>query len=172
MHLALVCFFSEADARKLAKDAGREASKSYTVKRTGESKLYTEADRIRLGAGWKLIAKGAGRAYENARNKTLREAIQKGEREATHFSIVEFYGCFLVLNILAFYGCLKYLLASMLLCVFSLRPMLRNLERKQAAKQAGYTERTLMPLPLQSVIGNQHSKLHCSAFEIRWIPQK
>ena len=48
-------------------------------------------------------------AYKRAR----KDALHSGHREATHFSMVEFYGCFLVLNVLAFYGCLKHLLASM-----------------------------------------------------------
>ena len=88
MHLALVCFFSEADARKLARDAGRKASKSYTTFRlTGMTGRY-RPERSIFG--------GRGRAYDKVRAKTIREAIQRGESEAAHFSIVEFYGCFLV----------------------------------------------------------------------------
>ena len=93
MHLALVCFCFEADARQVFAnpfvERSHEANKSYTVNTA------------------------LSLAYQTAHRKARREAIQRGESEATHFGIVEFYGCFLFLNVLAFYGCLKYLLASM-----------------------------------------------------------
>ena len=50
--------------------------------------------------------------YSVAYFRARRDALHSGHNEATHFSM-EFYGCFLVLNVLAFYGCLKHLLASM-----------------------------------------------------------
>ena len=62
-----------------------------------------EADRRRQ------IKKGYEAAYYKART----DALHGGQSEATHSNIVEFYGCFLVLNVLAFFCCLKHLLASM-----------------------------------------------------------
>ena len=53
------------------------------------------------------------RMYDLAYCKAEKDARNRGHNEATHFSLVEFYGCFLVLNVLAFYCCLKHLLASM-----------------------------------------------------------
>ena len=52
-------------------------------------------------------------AYFKAWKKTKIVATHMGKSEATHFSVVELHGCFLVLKVLAFYGCRKYLLASM-----------------------------------------------------------
>ena len=115
MHLALVCFCFEADARQVFANpfanswrreflANHEASKSHRVnvmevrvKRKPTSPVECAMKRV---SSW-------------ANYQARREAILRGKSEATHFGIVEFYGCFLVLNVLAFYGCLKYLLASM-----------------------------------------------------------
>ena len=115
MHLALVCFCFEADARQVFANpfanswrreflANHEASKSHRVN-VMEVRVKRKPDSP-VEDAMKL-------ASSRANSKARREAIQRGESEATHFGIVEFYGCFLFLNVLAFYGCLKYLLASM-----------------------------------------------------------
>ena len=54
----------------------------------------------------------AKNAYFKAWTQTKIVATGMGKSEATHFSVVELHGCFLVLNVLAFYGCRKFLLAS------------------------------------------------------------
>ena len=50
--------------------------------------------------------------HSRAYTKAIKEATQRGESKARHFSILEFL-YFLVLHFLAVYGCLMYLLASM-----------------------------------------------------------
>ena len=109
MHLALVCFCVEADARQVFANpfanswrreflANHEASKSHSV-----NVMEVRVKKKRPSPVECAMKQASSRANWQAR----REAILRGKSEATHFGIVEFYGCFLVLNVLAFYGCLK-----------------------------------------------------------------
>ena len=111
-----MCFFFEADAKELAKKAGREATKIYQ-----ESRGLVYYERRPRSPGEKLedtllrISKlvdpiQISRVVHWLENYVLQrhyKAWKKGRDEAKFFS-----ERFLVLNVLAFYGCLKYLLAS------------------------------------------------------------
>ena len=118
MHLALVCFFFEADAKELAKKASREATKLYEAKHgivrpeprpalSLREKLENTLLRISKLVDPIQISKVVSRmeqgVYKNHYDKT-----QKKRRDEAKF----FSERFLVLNVLAFYGCLKYLRAS------------------------------------------------------------
>ena len=118
MHLALVCFFFEADAKELAKKAGREATKLYRAKHG----LVRSEARPPLSLREKLentllciselvdpiqISRVVHRMEQEVYKSHYCKTWKKGRDEAKFFS-----ERFLVLNVLAFYGCLKYLLAS------------------------------------------------------------
>ena len=118
MHLALVCFFFEADAKELARNAGRAATKLYEVKRgilrpehrpalSQREKLENTLLRISKLVDPIHISRVVYRMEKEVCNNHYKTLTRKWRDEAKFFS-----ERFLVLNVLAFYGCLKYLLAS------------------------------------------------------------
>ena len=100
-----MCFFSEADAEKLGKEAGREASRLYRTHPDAaaiaecyrKSAFEASLQRIRNTVDPTEIKKAVymvkDRVYANAYAQCWKKALHMGANEAKHFSIVEFYGC-------------------------------------------------------------------------------
>ena len=117
MHLALVCFFFEADAKAIGLKAGKEASKIYLEScglffcerqpRCMEERLEALLLRISKLVDPMQINRFVNRYESYVYGKHFYQAGKRRRDEAKFFS-----ERFLVLNVLAFYGCLKYLLAS------------------------------------------------------------
>ena len=114
MHLALVCFFFEADAVKLGQEAGREARNLYRAKHAphkqcclslGE-RLEETLLRIRELVDpitiQRVVYALENRVYGAAHRRSKAHAIASGKSKAQRFSIVEFHGYFFVLNVLVF----------------------------------------------------------------------
>ena len=101
MHLALLCFFSEADAIKLAREAGREASELYRAehgserirrpKRDVESQVQELLQRLRTMVEpieiRRAVYKWEQGAYSKQYSTTRNHARINGANEATYFSI-------------------------------------------------------------------------------------
>ena len=113
-----MCFFFEADAKELARNAGRAATKLYEVKRgilrpehrpalSQREKLENTLLRISKLVDPIHISRVVYRMEKEVCNNHYKTLTRKWRDEAKFFS-----ERFLVLNVLAFYGCLKYLLAS------------------------------------------------------------
>ena len=77
--------------------------------------------------------------YSHARYIATRDAKNSGKSEATHFSMVEFHGCLLVLNVLAFsFSCILILCVCFVcscLCIFSPRTTLSIVHKWLAGLQ-------------------------------------
>ena len=101
MHLALLCFFSEADAIERAREAGREARELFRAEHESEriqrpkrdvedevpellQRIGTMVDPVEIR---KAIYKWENHAYSNQYKKARSHAENQGASEATHFSI-------------------------------------------------------------------------------------
>ena len=101
MHLALLCFFSEADAIERAREAGREASELYRAehgserirrpKRDVEGEVPELLQRLRTMVEpfeiKRAVHKWQKGVYPKAYAITRNHARINGANEATHFSI-------------------------------------------------------------------------------------
>ena len=114
MHLALVCFFFEADAVKLGQEAGREARNLYRAEHAphkqrclslGERleetllRIRELVDPIKIK---RVVYALENRVYGVAHRRSKFHAFASGKSKAHRFSIVEFHGYFFVLNVLVF----------------------------------------------------------------------
>ena len=101
MHLALLCFFSEADAIERAREAGREASELYRAehgserirrpKRDVEGEVPELLQRIRTMVEpieiRRAVYKWEQGVYSKQYSTTRKHAKINGANEATYFSI-------------------------------------------------------------------------------------
>ena len=126
MPLALVCFFFEADAAELAKKAGREATKLYQAEhghvpqtwvrgREGGKSLIEKLEDTLLHISKLVdpikISRVVRRLEEQVYNRYYyKDAKRKKGRMVNEAKF--FCERFLVLNVIAFYGCLEYLVDS------------------------------------------------------------